>query len=43
VQHALEQPALHRIVIDNKNGHAYPGDRTARCCAVSGHSAAGGL
>jgi len=21
VQHAFEQPALHRIVIDNKNGH----------------------
>ncbi len=27
VQHALEQPALHRIVIDNENGHANPRPR----------------
>ena len=29
VQHPFEEPALHRIVIDNEDGHAFPGGRTA--------------
>ena len=30
VQRGFQEPALHRIVIDNEDGHAFPGPRTAR-------------
>jgi hypothetical protein len=43
VQRGFKQPALHRIVVDNKNGHECPGGLNGARCAVSGHFAAGGL
>ena len=43
LQHALEQPALHRIVIDDEDGHSFLGGFVAARCAVSGHSGRGGL
>ena len=36
LQHALEQPALHRIVVDDEDGHQSPCNQAR--CAVSGHS-----
>jgi len=43
VQRGFKEPALHRIVVDNKDGHECPGGLDGARCAVSGHFAAGGL
>ena len=42
LQHAFEEPALHRIVVDNKDGHD-PSAILHGSCAVSGHSRRGDL